>query len=180
MTCSDFLICHTAFYDGGLSPEDSGQCREHLEGCPACRRYDEVMIRGINLLKGMPATQPAEDFRARVQHSIYALHEQRRRRRVPKSGSGAMSIVAMVAIVTTVVLTPVLWESETVVDLPPIVAQTPVISPAPEPLAPTAEALMSQTLEELELWTQSNALLYQHTSLYLRYREPSLVRTGLR
>ena len=81
----------------------------------------------------MPAEKPAEDFRARLQHSIYALGEERRRRRIPQGGSGTMPLVAMAAIVATVVLTPFLWEPEAVVDLPPIVVQGPVVRGVPVP-----------------------------------------------
>ena len=187
MTCSDFLFCYTGFNDGDLSPEDSRRCADHLESCAACQRYNEVLIQGIDLFRTMPAEKPAEDFRARLQHSIYALGEERRRRRIPQGGSGTMPLVAMAAIVATVVLTPFLWEPEAVVDLPPIVVQGPVVRGVPVPpdarpaaVDPGPAAVVAESFEELDLWTRSNALLYQHSSLYFRYREPSLVRTGLR
>ena len=194
MTCSDFLLCYTGFNDGDLSPEDSRRCADHLESCAACQRYNEVVIQGIDLFRTMPAEKPAEDFRARLQHSIYALSEERRRRRIPQGGSGTMPLVAVAVVVATVVLTPFLREPEAVVDLPPIVVQGPVVRGVPVPpdarladvdprlaaVDPGPAAVVAEPFEELDLWMRSNALLYQHSSLYSRYREPSLVRTGLR
>ena len=125
MTCSDFLARYTDFRDGGLSLEAAGRCGDHLQSCPACRRYDEVVSRATDLLRAMPGAEPPEDFQARLQHSIYSLHEERRRQRILRGGSGAMSVVAMTAIVATLVLVPVFWESDAVVELPPIVVAEP-------------------------------------------------------
>ena len=181
MTCSDFLARYTDFRDGGLSLEAAGRCGDHLQSCPACRRYDEVVSRGTDLLRAMPGAEPPEDFQARLQHSIYSLHEERRRQRILRGGSGAMSVVAMTAIVATLVLVPVFWESDAVVELPPIVVAEPaavVAEPAATAVATPSDrmpsAVVSAPFEQVELWTQSNALLYQRSSLYLRYREPDL------
>lgn len=222
MKCSEFLACYSEFHDGALSPEASRCCRGHIESCAACRRYDKVLTRGVDLLRTLSTTGPGDDFRSRLQHSIYTIHEKRRRRQVPRGSAAAMSAVAMVTIAASIIVTPVLWDSEPVVDLPPIIAQAP--PPAPEqapaprpsrvislsspigalprptallpspairvprafPIATRAGALPSTTaegprgLEGLDLWRESNELLYQHSSLYLRYRQPGLVRTGLR
>ena len=91
-----------------------------------------------------------------------------------------MSLVAMAAIVATLVLTPVFWESEAVVDLPPIVVQRPAAQPAPVIPVPSPPALVYLPFQGQDLWTRSNSLLYEYSSLYQRYREPNLVRTGLR
>jgi hypothetical protein len=89
--------------------------------------------------------------------------------------------------VSAVVWTP-LWdfagEPEPSVDLPPIVAQGPDV-PLEGPRIPSlsdarASSLVALPLADQELWEESNALLYQHSPLYFRHREASLVRTGLR
>ncbi len=180
MTCSDFLETYTDFRDGTLPVAKAGRCMSHLQTCPACRRYDEVLSRGVELLKAMPPEEPSGDFRSRLQHSIYTLHEERRRRRVPRAGPGAMSLAAMFTIVTTVILTLVLWESEAVVDLPAIVAERPATRGLTVIPAPIAPPVPTQPFQDLELWARSNTLLYEHSSLYHRHREPGLVRAGLR
>jgi len=180
MTCSDFLFCYTGFKDGDLPPEDSRRCSDHLESCAECRRYNEVVIQGIDLFRTMPAEEPTEDFRARLQHSIYALGEERRRRGISQGSFGTMPLVAMAVIIATVILTPFFRGPEAVVDLPPIVVQGPGAREIQVPPDVGRGAVVAAPFEELDLWTRSNALLYQHSSLYFRYREPSLVRTGLR
>lgn len=184
MQCSEFLDQFSEFHDGLLSSEESRIFREHLERCPACGRYEEVLSRGVDLLRALPVAHPRKDFHARLQHSIYSIEEERRRRRVPKGGVGMMSLVAMAAIVSVVVCTPYFWETDPTVELPAIVAQEPEPAPTARGVFPVAVPipvdLLPPTLEAQHLWAESNALLYQHSPLYLRYGEPSVILTGLR
>jgi hypothetical protein len=129
----------------------------------------------------VPTEGPKDEFRARLQHSIYALHEERRRLRMPRPGFGAMTSLATVAVVAAVMFTFLLTEPDAVVDLPPIVVSAPTVPTRPiigrrVPLSVPVEL----PFEGMDLWIRSNALLYQHSSLYLRHREPGLVLTGLR
>lgn len=182
MTCSDFLLRYTDLRDGELSVEDARTFAEHLDSCPVCRRYDQVISRGTEVLRAVPTEGPKDDFRARLQHSIYALHEERRRRRVPRPGSGAMTLLATVALVAAVMFTSLITEPESAVDLPPLVVEAPTNAPIRSILERRVPLPVSMALpfEERDLWTRSNALLYQHSSLYQRHREPGLVLTGLR
>jgi predicted anti-sigma-YlaC factor YlaD len=187
MECSEFLSGFSDFRDGLLSSEASYGFESHLEACPSCRRYDEVLTAGVDTLRALPIA-PRKDLHARLQHSIYNIEEERRRRRAPKGGVGMMSLVAMAAIVSAVVCTPFFWESDPSVELPAIVAQAPTPAPptrvsASAPTAipfPNAGSFVALPLPGQGLWTESNALLYQHSSLYLRHKEPSLILAGLR
>lgn len=185
MKCSEFLSRFSDFRDGLLSSEESKSFESHIEACPSCRRYDEVLETGVDLLRAHPIS-PRDDFRARLQHSIYSIEEERRRRRVPRGGVGMMSLVAMTAIVSVAVCTPFFWEADPSVELPAIVAQEPPPPPTPSfpvtlPAVPLdVGGLVALPLPEGPRWTESNALLYQHSSLYLRYKEPSLILAGLR
>lgn len=95
-----------------------------------------------------------------------------------------MSLVGMAAIVSVAVCTPFFWEANPSVELPAIVAQEPApaapIAPVLPRSVPVAANVVALPLADQQLWAESNALLYQHSSLYLRYKEPSLILTGLR
>ncbi|MFW5904876.1 MAG: hypothetical protein ACOCUZ_01535, partial [bacterium] len=80
-----------------------------------------------------------------------------------------------------VVLTPSLWEPAPTVELAPITAQAPRASfPAAYPASTfgTSGPERSSLVSEQELWQRSNALLFEHSSLYQRHRTPTLVRAG--
>jgi hypothetical protein len=187
MSCSDFLDRFSEFRDGEIPPREAEGFREHLEACASCRRYIAVLERGIELLREGPSPELSSDFRERLQYSIYGLEEARRRRRLTGGGTKTMAIVATAAVVSTVIWTPLGdlgRDAEPSVELPPIVAQGPEVPPE-GPRIPTlsearANSLVALPLSGEELWEESNALLYQHSPLYFRHREVSLVRTGLR
>ena len=215
MKCSEFLDSYTDFRDGALGPAKAGALRAHMTGCVPCRRYDRVVTRGVRLLRALPGTPPDPDFRARLQHSIYALEEERRRRRLLGSAMRAVPLLGALGVLGALLATLTLRDSVPVAELPPIVAERPspapvaagsVLlsgSPAPPearawPVAPAgsgtpgtpvsaarfsspAGAAPARRLPAPELWRGANELLYRNSSLYLRYREPGLVRTtGLR
>ncbi len=179
MKCSDFLSRFSDYYDGDPSLEDRDAFEEHLDSCASCRRYDEVVRRGVEFLKKLPSPDPRDDFQARLQHSIYRLDEERRRRRSPMGGSGTMAAVAVVAILLAVLWTPILLETEPVAELPRIVVEHPVNSAPASQATSRLESEPLSPFEDSNLWTQSNVLLYRNSQLFQRHREPGLVRTGL-
>lgn len=215
MKCSEFLDSYTDFRDGALGPGRAGTLRAHMAGCVPCRRYDRVVNRGVGLLRALPGTPPDPDFRARLRHSIYALEEERRRRRLLGSAMRAAPLLGALGVLGALLAALTLRDSVPVAELPPIVAERPSPasgaagsallsgSPAPAearawPAAPAgtgtagipapparfsaaAGAAPERRLPVPELWRGANELLYRNSSLYLRYREPGLVRTtGLR
>ena len=98
-----------------------------------------------------------------------------------------MAIVATAAVVSALVWTPLGdldGGREPSVALPPIIAQGPELAPLRAEIPSLSEArassLVALPLAGEELWEESNELLYQHSPLYFRHREASLVRTGLR
>ncbi len=123
MKCSEFLDRYTDFHDGALAPEESGAFCGHMTRCAACRRYDEVVTRGVELLRALPETGPGEDFRARLRHSIYTMQEERRRRL--GSSARTMPLLGALAFFGALFVALTLREEEPVVDLPPIVAEAP-------------------------------------------------------
>lgn len=75
MQCNSFVERYTDFRDGLLSPEQETEFEEHLEACPACRRYDRVIHGGIDLLCELPTPEASEDFMPRLQHRLYNLDQ---------------------------------------------------------------------------------------------------------
>jgi len=185
MSCSDFLDRFSEFRDGEIPPGEAAEFREHLESCASCRRYGAVLDRGIELLRDGPSPELPSDFRDRLQYSIYGLEEERRRRRLTGGATKTMAIVATAAIVSAVIWTPLpdFGRDDPSVELAPIVAQSPDLPEGPRIPSLTdarASSLVALPLAGQELWEESNELLYQHSPLYFRHREASLVRTGLR
>lgn len=215
MKCSEFLDNYTDFRDGALAPREGDALRAHMTGCGPCRRYDRVVTRGVGLLRAIPGTRPDPDFRARLRHSIYALEEERRRRRLLGSAARAVPLLGALGVAGALLATLTLRESVPVVELPPIVAERPshASGPAGPVLLPGASAPVearawpavpagpgtpgtlasavrlpaaaapppARRFPAPEFWRGANELLYRNSSLYLRYREPGLVRTtGLR
>jgi anti-sigma factor RsiW len=183
MTCSDFLAGFSAFHDGDASEEQREAFEGHLASCPACRRYRDVVTRGVELLRSLPPQPPRHDFRPRLQHAIYHEDAERVRRRGSSSlaGTGAMTLVAGVAILAGILWTPVLFEEGTAVELPAVVVNTPpAVSPASQAgPAPLRSPNQPASFLDANLWSQPNTLLFEHSTLQ-RQREGSMVRTGLR
>lgn len=180
MSCSDFLARFSEFHDGEVGPDDREAFEAHLDACAACRRYREVVERGIALLRTLPAPSPREDLRQRLQHAIYHVDESRMRRRSSSTltGTGAMGLVAAVAILAGILWTPVLFEDVPSVELPPLVVNAPVSAPRPAPAVPSLRSDPSAPFQDSDLWAQPNTLLFEHSPLQ-RQREGAMVRTGL-
>lgn len=184
MTCSDFLARYSEFRDGDLSPGARAAFESHVERCGPCGRYHRVVTEGVSLLRNEPPPRLRTDFRERLRHSLYTLDEQRRlRRHRPHgaTGSGAMFVVAAAVLILVVIWTPALWEATPTVELSPVVAEVPAGSLANArgmaSFGMPADARPGAVYER-DLWTGSNVLLFEHSALYTRYREPSLVRAG--
>lgn len=184
MTCSDFLTRYSGFRDGKLSGSEREAFESHLDECRSCARYHRVVTRGVRLLQTLPRQRLHDDFRDRLRHSLYTLDEERRlRRHRPHgaTGAGAMFVVAAAVLLVTAVLTPSLWDTAPTVELPPIAAQSPPAAASASSFEPAFDPRPRQrtsAVYERDLWSGSNALLFEHSSLYERHRTPSLVRAG--
>ncbi len=186
MKCADFLAQYSRLRDEDLPSEDRSALEAHLAGCPSCTRYDRVVQRGVDLLRDGPRPKVKEDFEARIRHSIYSLEEAERVRRFRPhgpSGGGAMAVMAAAALLVAIIWTPSLLDSTPTVELPPIVIDQPATWGDDVPFVASGlgmEAEPSSSLVyESDLWTGSNALLFEHSALYHRYRDPRLVRAGI-
>jgi hypothetical protein len=131
-------------------------------------------------LRDLPPSTPRDDFRDRLRFSIYRFEEERRRDGNTFGASRVMLLVAAAAMLTALVGAPLVLDPEHSVELAPILAGRPADLPAPVSLASPEPPSGAPLFGSSDLWAGSNVLLYEHSRLYQRYRDPGLVRTGLR
>lgn len=167
------------FYD--RSPEAAGRraFSEHLENCSRCRRYEEVVRGGVDLLRGLTDAEISEDFHLRLQHRIFHIEDEQSLVRGGTSASGTTTVtaVAMALLLVIAAWSPTLLVGDPEIQLPAIVISEP--SPRPVPAPPSTLLLrQNSSLEERALWNHTHSLLYEYSPLSDRSRG-SLVRTGL-
>ncbi len=187
MKCAEFLARFSEYHDTDPALEGRAAFEEHLARCRSCARYLAVFCRGVELLRKLPPSRPREDFRERLRYSIYRFEDEERRKRHALGASPMMLLVAAWTVLAIVLGAQLVWDFDPSVELAPIVVQGPAEDGDPEPSlrisvvgSGTPRAEPASWLESLDLWAGSNVLLYEHSRLYQRNREPELVRTGLR
>lgn len=94
-----------------------------------------------------------------------------------------MFVAAAAMVFLAVIVTPTLLEDPTPsVELAPVVAEAPAERTA-TPRIPSAFTVRADErpslVYESDLWTGSNHLLFEHSALYQRHRNPTLVRAGI-
>src|SRR5207247_10657706 len=94
MTCAEFLDRYTDFRDGLIAaPREIRRFERHLACCPACRRYDTAVRRGVRALQAVETIEPSPDFR----RPLEARLAQERRRLVDAPSSAAIHAAPFVA-----------------------------------------------------------------------------------
>ena len=127
MDCSDFRDRFSDYLDGTAEPSFLGEGDAHLAACASCSRYQDVVTRGSELLRGMPDVAVSEDFLPRLQHRIYHLEDAPA---LAHASAGSGTTVAT-AIGIALVLAVVAWSPALVRE--PRVALPPVVVSHPEP-----------------------------------------------
>ena len=120
MTCAEFLERYTDFRDGLLTaPRELRRFARHVAQCPACRRYDAALRRGVSVLQAGATIEPSPEFRRRLDARL--ARERGAHGMVPaRAGIAAALFVA--AALALVALEGVRR---------PPVAQAPVLPPVP-------------------------------------------------
>src|SRR5437870_12457848 len=99
MTCAEFLDRYTDFRDGLIAaPSEIRRFERHLACCPACRRYDTAVRRGVRALQALETSGPSPDFRRRLEARL--AQERRALVEVPASAgiSAALFVSAALAL----------------------------------------------------------------------------------
>ena len=127
MTCSDFQERFSDYHDGVGDPTFMAAASAHLDACPGCRRYRDVVERGIQILRAVPAPAVGDDFLPRLQHRIYHLEDDHvLNPRETGSATTTTTAVAIALLIAAAAWSPVLMK-------PPEVLIDPVVVSRPEP-----------------------------------------------
>lgn len=177
MNCSDVVGRFTDYLDG-VSPEDVVEAIDrHLEGCPSCVRYKNVLVHGGEILRSLPQPELQDDFEPRLRHRLYHVDDERALGAHAASGTPAMTVLGIALLLTAVAWSPTLFSGAPDVQLPPIVVDR---APEPTPVRrasatpPGAFSTKSDTDLSEGLW--ANTLLYDYTPLSQRYDQRGRAR----
>ncbi|PYO75357.1 MAG: zf-HC2 domain-containing protein [Gemmatimonadetes bacterium] len=122
MTCAEFLKRYTDVRDGLITaPRELRRFERHLVQCPACRRYDTAVRRGVLALQAAGTIEPSRDFRRRLDAR---LERERRAIGAVPTGAGLAAALFVAAALALVAL-------EGVRRTP--VAHAPALPPVPFP-----------------------------------------------
>ncbi len=176
ITCDAFLDGFSDYLDGELTSEASEPFAAHLEACEDCRRYRDVMVRSLALVRALDPPAPSEVFKDRLNARLYL--EERRNRATGPLGSGATSGTTFLM---TVLFAAAAWSPTLGLFDPaqpdgeamPLVATATSASERAETEFATgmssfaAGQISIYRAEELEqdLWSYPNAVFYAYSSL---------------
>lgn len=181
MTCTEFIARFSEYRDEDPTLTDREAFAGHLDSCPSCRRYVEVLTRGVAHLRDSESVRPRTDIQDRIRHSIYAREEERYRKgRHPFDTSGVMAVVAVGLLVALMIWSPWAPVADPTVELPPLVAASPPSAPVHPLFRTSASAVPPVISTEGALWTRSNVLLLEHSPVRARSAGTGIVRTGVR
>jgi len=181
MGCAEFVQSFSDIQDGLVPERVRREAEAHLRACPSCRRYRRVVLQGGELLRSLPALEVPEDFRPRLRHRLYHVHDEAALAEHSGSGTSALTALGMAVILTFAAWSPALRHEPPVVDLEPIVVSRPPVRFAALvvrlPLRTSRSVLWDGSRG---LWDDAPALLLEYSPLSERYgRRPTLRRAGL-
>jgi len=133
MLCNDFIENHADFRDRLMDEAARGAYERHLLHCPRCRRYDQVVDRGVALYCDLPTPTASPDFMPRLLHRIYHLEDAVRLTSKRALGNAVLVAVAGVGFLTVVWL-PFATRMSVEVQLPMVAVDAPP-APVAEPPA---------------------------------------------
>jgi hypothetical protein len=108
MTCQEFLDGFSSYLDGELESQEVLHWEQHMEQCATCARYDDVMRRGLTLVRELPEIQPSPDFQLRLNRKLWELEmEGGPDQRGP--GLGTAISLAIAASLALIAWSPLLW-----------------------------------------------------------------------
>lgn len=178
MDCSDFLSDFTEYYDGSGDPDLRSRAEGHLESCPSCRRYLEVVERGARILRSLPEVPVPSDFRPRLRHRIYHVADEDAlgSSRV-SSGVNAVVVVALAVLLGFAAWTPLVGDRVPEVTLSPIVVseappRRPALRLSPASFLGGSSPRLEPAAFRLQGWEGSRSLLFPDSP-------PAPARAGL-
>ena len=183
MNCTDVVECFTDYLDGASAPSEEIAIEEHLQQCPECSRYRDVLIHGTELLRDLPEPDLKDDFTPRLEHRLYHVDDDRAIAAHSGARIQAVTVVGIALLLTGVAWSPTLFVREPAVELPVIVVDEPPLRGAGDtsysiPIDVLGSNPLGQGAELKEnIWV--NQLIYDYSPLSDRYeRRPRVRRVG--
>jgi len=130
MTCAEFQDRFSDYFDGKGDPRSMTEASAHLDGCADCRRYRDVVERGIRVLRTVPGPSVPGDFLPRLQHRIYHLKDRAGLWQREAAGS-ASTTTTTTALVIAMLVAAAAW-SPVLVQAPEVTLD-PIVVSEPEP-----------------------------------------------
>jgi hypothetical protein len=127
LSCHQFLEGHSDYLDGLLPEDIAWRFDAHAAECSSCNRFDRVLRRGLLLARNLPEIQPSETFQDKLQARLMGLEDEPIQRPVI-AGTGTAVVIA--AVLGVIALTPFLMQAGADHTAPPVVAETPPLTPA--------------------------------------------------
>lgn len=190
--CSRFLELASEYIDETLAGDDTVACDRHLDGCTSCASYIRTLREGLRLLKSSPDPSISDGFHPRLRHRL--MHEADG---LPlahpalNSGSSAVALVAMAALLAAIAWAPVLGSRDKIRNSPPemaIRAATPMGREAGGianmPLFQTVTntnrrlGLPDRPSNQGAIWADSRELLFELAPISDRYRHRASTPLG--
>ncbi len=178
MNCSDVVTRFTDYLDGVSPPAEQIAIEEHLEHCPRCVRYRNVLIHGAELLRALPEPELQDDFEPRLEHRLYHVDEERVLTPHASSRTPAMTVLSIALLLTAVAWSPTLFMRAPTVELPVIVVDDPPARGAARPVSVMPAGVFTTTGSppDLDDGLWANQLIYDYSPLSQRYERRSSVR----
>jgi anti-sigma factor RsiW len=177
MNCSDFLASYTDYRDGVIATEATEAIRAHLNACPSCRRYANVLEHGASVLRSLPTPELREDFKPRLRHRLYHVDDGRALN-AHLSGAPTLTVLGIAIILTALAWTPAFRASPRDVRLEPIVVDraprraSPVVPVSLTPLG----VFGTKRPGDLDVGLWDRTLLYEYSALSQRYNQRARAR----
>ena len=142
--CRAFLDRYSDYRDDRLDDEGRSLFIEHMATCGHCRRYDQVIRKGINVLRKSSQTPPRRRLSVAEVRRLATTFE-RESLALGTAGSGVtLAAAALVALIMAAVAWSPFFSGHT-----PEVEMPPVLAGAPPPAAPPSSS-SSGTMTPLE------------------------------
>lgn len=184
MQCSEFQVLSFEARDGRIDGNREGELEIHLAACPRCRRFQDALEKGVELLRSLPSLDVPDDFRPRLSHRIYHIEDGASiARETLGSGATTLSVVGVAILLAFAAWTPRTGIGGTSLELPAVVVdQPPARSFTPShrrPTFPRRPSFFTTADFQDGPWGDAHRVLFQYSSLSGRYRNPSLSRMGI-